>query len=190
MSTTPAPAAIPAKTENLATLAIHRALLASTQRASSPRLEVTPAHTVARASSPTSLLTAARSARSESTALGGRMSATYALLERTTRLLPQDVLLAYQEPSQLAMLVLSARRESMQNLLLLLALPAQERESIVTLPELPSANLPPPVSCQIPTTPGSLRARQASTLLGARRVAPRALLASIATHPDLSLIHI
>ena len=129
MSTTPAPAAIPAKTENLATLAIHRALLASTLRASFPRLEVTPAHTVARASSPTSLLTAARSARSESTALGGRMSATYALLERTTRLLPQDVLLAHQEPSQLAMLVLSARRESMQNLLLLLALPAQERES-------------------------------------------------------------
>ena len=144
MSTTPAPAAIPAKTENLATLAIHRALLASTQRASFPRLEVTPAHTVARASLPTSLPTAARSARSESTALGGRMSATYALLERTTRLLPQDVLLAHQEPSQLAMLVLSARRESMQNLLLLLALPAQERASTMTLTERPPVS--PPLS--------------------------------------------
>ena len=51
-------------------------------------------------------------------------------------------------------------------------------------PKHPPANQPPPVSCQIPTTPGLARARQAGTLLGARRVAPRALLASIATHPD------
>ena len=61
---------------------------------------------------------------------------------------------------------------------------AAAKDSIVTLPELPSANQPPPVSCQIPTTPGLARAGQAGTLLGARRVAPRALLASIATHPD------
>ena len=155
MSTTPAPAAIPAKTENSATLAIHRALLASTLRASSPRLEVTPAHTVARASSPTSLPTAARSARSESTALGGRMSAPYALLERTTRLLPQDVLLAYQEPSQLAMLVLSARRESMQNLLLLLALPAQERENTRQRKDRQHAPLLPLDTNLPPTTPPS-----------------------------------
>jgi hypothetical protein len=69
------------------------------------------------------------SARSESTASGGRMSATYALLEQTTRLLPQDVLLAHQEPSHLAMLALSAKKESMQSLVPLLALPVQEMES-------------------------------------------------------------
>ena len=129
LSTAPVPAALPAETASSATPARQPALLASTQRVTSQRLETTHAHTVARASSPTSAPTAARSARSESTALGGRMSATFALLEQRTRSLPQDVLLVLQEPSQLAMLVLSARRESMQNLLLLLALPVQEKES-------------------------------------------------------------
>jgi hypothetical protein len=118
------------------------------------------------------------------------MSATNALLERTTRLRPQDVLLVHQEPLQLVMLVLSARRESMQNLLLLLALLAQERESTQQRKDRQHA----PQHRQASSPSLRLTARESwlappgNTQLGARRAVQSAQQASTAAREQLAAL--